>query len=112
MTQRFTSCAFLFILTAACTAPASEGGLDPAPILTGVQVSPDTAALAPGDSVHLVVSAQWNDGSTTSIPVGWSATGGSIVGGVYHAGAVPGQYLVIVATAGAQFSDSAHIVIQ
>jgi hypothetical protein len=102
----------LLVVLAACTAPATEGGLDPAPVVTSLQMSPDTATLQPGDSLVLAVHAQLSDGSTSTVPVGWSASGGTISAGtVYHAGATPGQYLVIASTSQFQHADTTRVTI-
>jgi hypothetical protein len=101
------------LIISACSTPPKEGGLDPSPVLTGVQISPDSVSLQAGDSVALSVVALMSDGSTAPVPVGWAAGGGTIgAGTVYHAGTVPGQYLVIGSTAQFQFVDTVRIVIQ
>jgi hypothetical protein len=113
MFHRFASCSAVLFMLGACSTPPREGGLDPAPIVTGVQISPDSAALQPGDSIALTVTALLSDGSTSTVPVGWVATGGSIgAGAVYHAGSVPGQYLIIGSTAQFQFADTVLVSIQ
>ncbi len=113
MNQRHIFHPVVFLVIAACGAPSKEGGLDPAPVLNSIQIAPANAALRPGDSLALAVSAHWSDGSSSAVPVGWSATGGSMgIGGVYHAGSVPGQYLVIATTAAPTHSDTSHIQIQ
>ena len=61
----------------------------------------------------LNVVALMSDGSTASVPVGWAAGGGTIgAGTVYHAGTVPGQYLIIGSTAQFQFVDTVRVVIR
>jgi hypothetical protein len=112
MTQRFHTRAVFLLFTAACSSPGKEGGLDPAPVVTGIQISPDSATLQVGDSVGLSVTALLSDGSTGVAPVGWAASGGTIgAGTVYHAGAVPGQYLIIGSTAHLQFVDTVRVII-
>lgn len=113
MNQRFALCTALLLGIAACTTPASEGGLGPAPVITSIQISPDSATLQPGDSIVLSVSAHLSDGSSSHVPVGWVATGGSVsAGAVYHAGTTPGHYLVIANTAQFLHADTAVVVIQ
>jgi len=113
MNQRSAVIAALLLVAAACAAPAKEGGLGPAPVVTGIQVSPDSATLQAGDSIVLGVSALMSDGSISSVPVGWVATGGTVgAGAVYHAGTTPGQYLLIATTAQLQYADTVRIVIR
>jgi hypothetical protein len=112
MIQRSALGTALLLGIAACTTPASEGGLDPAPVITSIQISPDSASLQVGDSIAFGVSAHLSDGSTASVPVGWAATGGTVSAGeVYHAGTTPGSYLIIVSTAQLQYVDTAVVVI-
>jgi hypothetical protein len=113
MNQRFATCAAFLLGIAACTSPASEGGLGPAPVVTSIQISPDSATLQQGDSIVLTVSAHLSDGSNSSVPVGWVATGGTVsAGAVYHAGTTPGRYLIIANTAQFLHADTAVVVIQ
>jgi len=112
MNHRFAACTASLLVVAACTTPASEGGLGPAPVVTSIQIAPDSAILQAGDSIVLGVSAHMSDGSTTSVPVGWVATGGTVsAGSVYHAGSTPGQYLIIANTAQFLHADTAVVVI-
>ena len=112
MVHRFASCSAVLLILGACSTPPREGGLDPAPIVTGVQISPDSATLQAGDSLALSVVALLSDGSTATVPVGWVATGGSIAAGsMYYAGTVPGQYLIIGSTAQFQFTDTVQVTI-
>jgi hypothetical protein len=113
MNHRFSAFPALLLVVAACTTPASEGGLGPAPVVTNIQISPDSATLQRGDSIVLNVSAHLSDGSNSSIPVGWVATGGTFsAGAVYHAGTTPGRYLIIASTAQLLHADTAVVVIQ
>lgn len=113
MNQRLALCTALLLGSAACTTPASEGGLGPAPVVTSIQISPDSATLQAGDSIVLSVNAHMSDGSNGHVPVGWVATGGTVsAGAVYHAGTTPGQYLIIANTAQFLHSDTTVVVIQ
>jgi hypothetical protein len=112
MIQRLASCAAI-LLVVACSTPAREGGLDPAPVVTSIQIAPDSATLQAGDSVTFAITALMSDGSTATVPVGWVATGGTMgAGAVYHAGTTPGQYRVIANTAQFQYADTVRIVIR
>lgn len=113
MNQRCGAVAVWLLVVAGCAAPAKEGGLGPAPVVSSIQITPDSVVLQVGDSIGFSVVAQMSDGSTSTVPVGWVATGGSIAGGaVYHAGAAPGQYLVIATTAQPLHADTARIVVR
>jgi hypothetical protein len=113
MSQRFAICTALLLVVTGCSAPAREGGLGPAPVVTSIQISPDSATLQVGDSIVLAVSALMSDGSVSSIPVGWVATGGTLgAGAVYHAGGTPGQYMIIATTAQPLHADTTRIIIR
>ncbi len=112
MNQRFATCTALLLVVSACTSPATEGGLGPAPTVASIQISPDSATLQAGDSIVLHVNAHMSDGSTASVPVGWVVTGGTVsAGAVYHAGTTPGQYLVIANTAQFLHADTAVVIV-
>ncbi len=113
MNQRLAVIAVSLLIVPGCAAPAKEGGLGPAPVVSSIQLAPDSVVLQVGDSIAFSVIAQMSDGSTASVPVGWVATGGSMAGGgVFHAGATPGQYLVIASTAQPLHADTARIVVR
>ncbi len=112
MNRQFALCTTLLLASAACTTAASEGGLDPAPVITAIQISPDSATLQRGDSIALSVHALLSDGSTSAVQVGWVATGGTVSAGVYYAGSTPGQYQIIANTAQFLHADTALVVVQ
>ena len=74
---------------------------EPAPTVTGVDVTPNSASLETGKSKQFSVVATMSDGSTDSSPaVTWSATGGSVTGsGLYTAGQTAGTFKVIAKSA-------------
>lgn len=87
--------------------PAPSG-----PVLTGVTVSPSTAAVLPGDNQFFTASGQMSDGSSTTISVNWSATGGSIsAGGQFVAPSTPGTYQVVAQQQGGTFADTAQVTV-
>jgi hypothetical protein len=85
------------------------------PRLTGIRLSPDTAALNPGATQVLQAFAVRNDGSESPAGVQWTATGGTIgLNGTYRAGTTPGQYRVIGTLQGLNgqsFADTASMAI-
>ena len=93
---------------AACAAPAPTDSLDPS--LDGVTLNPGSAALVAGDSVGFEALGHMTDGSTSAIPVVWSATGGTVsAGGVYHAGGTPGTYRVVATVPSGGHADTAQV---
>ena len=75
----------------------------PAPTLTAVEVTPASASLAVGATRQFTALGRLSDGSTTSVPVTWSETGGTITaGGLYTAGSTAGTFRVIAVRQGYQ----------
>src|SRR5690349_526010 len=73
----------------------------PAPTLTAVQLTPATASVQTGGTQQFAASGKMSDGSSTTIAVVYSATGGSISsGGNYTAGQVAGTYRVVATQSG------------
>lgn len=65
-------------------------------VLERVVVSPSTATLSPDQAQVFTAVGVYDDGSTKSVPIVWSSTGGTIGGdGTYTAGSTPGNYRVI-----------------
>ncbi|MFC1660018.1 Ig-like domain-containing protein [Gemmatimonadota bacterium] len=74
-----------------------SSGLPPAELV----VSPEAVAVAGLEKVQFSVSARDARGTSTNIPVTWSATGGAITqDGWYTAGAVAGSFSVTVSALG------------
>jgi hypothetical protein len=81
----------------ACT---PHDALEPDTSITQVWVTPDTVFLQPGTTQEFTSWASTSDGSTSSIPVVFSATGGTITSsGQYTAGADLGHYQVVARAA-------------
>lgn len=100
------------VITAACSAPAKSGGLDPQPALEEVLINPTTVSIAVGDSIAFDAIGRYSDGSTADVGVSWASTGGTVsAGGVYRAGSAPGTYLLIAVTPDFQHADTAVITI-
>lgn len=80
------------------------------PPMTAVRVSPGTATLLPGATQQFVATALLGDGSTRSVGVTWTATGGTILAnGQYTAGAIQGAHRVIATVPGTSLVDTAVI---
>ncbi len=82
------------------------------PTLTGISVSPSTAALLPGATQVFSAVGVMSDGSNSSVSVTWSATGGSITpSGSYTAPSVAGTSLVIALQQGGTLADTAQVTV-
>lgn len=98
---------------AACAAPEKSGGLDPAPTLESLALTPPSITLDPGDSLDFDAVGHFDDGSTADVPVIWIATGGTVtVSGRYRAGGTPGQFRVIVQSADQLLADTAVVTVR
>ena len=83
-----------------------------APTLTGVEVTPASAALTTGATQQFTAVGRMSNGSTSSVTVTWSATGGSITtGGLYTAGGSTGTFRVIAMQQGGTLADTSSVTI-
>ena len=100
--------------TAALVADTSQVVIKATPVtLTSVVVTPALDTLAPGTGRSFVATGHYSDGSSGSVAVTWSATGGSITqGGVYTAGSTQGTFRVIGLAAAAGKADTSTVVIK
>ena len=111
MHHRIASRCLIGVLVVTC-AQSQEPGDGGGPVLSAVDVSPAAVTMAAGDSASFQVVGRMSDGSTASIAVNWSASGGTITsGGLYQAGGVAGTYRVIATVAAAARADTAQVVI-
>jgi hypothetical protein len=95
-----------------CAACKSSGSDQPSPALTALQVTPSQVDLAPAAAQQFTVAGQWSDGGSTTPPVTWSATGGTIgTDGLYAAGSTPGVFRAIALHQGGALADTAAITI-
>jgi hypothetical protein len=80
----------------------------PPATLTSITLSPSSASLSAGQSQQFVVAGKLSDGTTTSsVPVAYTATGGSVsVTGYYTAGSTGGTFRVIATAQGGQADTS------
>jgi hypothetical protein len=82
------------------------------PQLVALVISPDTATLAPGASRTFSAMGRRKDGSTVSVSVRWSSTGGTVNSdGVFKAGTTPGTYRVIAKATKGSFADTARVTV-
>ncbi len=99
------------ILIAACAAPRQEG-IDPSPVLNGVEVNPAAVTIGASDSAQFQATGRMSDGSTRAVGVTWSAGGGSVsAAGLYHPSGTPGTYLVIARTPDQSHADTAGVTV-
>ncbi|MEZ4586460.1 MAG: hypothetical protein R2909_08690 [Gemmatimonadales bacterium] len=86
--------------------------LPPAPVLTGIVVTPGQATVQPGNVQFFDVNGLWTNGGSGAPAVTWSATGGTInSGGAFTAGSQSGTYRVIARQVGGGFADTASVTI-
>lgn len=84
----------------------------PVATLTGIALTPATAALNTGASQQFALSATWSDGSTTVPPVEYTATGGTVTaGGLYTAGGAAGTFRVIARHIATGLADTSNITL-
>ena len=76
-------------------------------------VSPRSAELLPGQSVHFSVTATLSDGSTTEAKVNWKVSGGEVdQQDNYIAGQVPGTYPLVAFIPSAGVADTVLVTIK
>jgi len=81
-----------------------------APTLTSVVVTPGSASLAAGATQQFSATGQLSDGSSSSVAVNWTATGGTISSsGLYTAGTTSGTFRVIAAQSGGTLADTSLV---
>jgi hypothetical protein len=80
--------------------------------LVGIEASPDSVALAAGASHTFTALGLLADGTTTSVGVTWTATGGAIdAGGVFTAGNAGGKFRVVATKSSGTLADTADVTI-
>lgn len=85
--------------------------VNPLPTLTAIVVSPSSASLVPGQTQQFSAAGKLSDGTTTSVTVSWTATGGTISSsGLFTAGTTGGSFTV-TATNGS-ISGTASVTVQ
>jgi parallel beta-helix repeat protein len=82
------------------------------PTLQSVVLTPASVSLQTGATQQFAASGRMSDGSTTTVSVTFSATGGTITsGGLYTAGNGAGSYRVIITQTGGTLADTSAITI-
>jgi hypothetical protein len=82
------------------------------PTLQSVVLTPASVTLASGTTVQFSSAGSMSDGSTASVSVTYSATGGTITsGGLFTAGAAAGSFRVIAIQTGGTKADTAQVTI-
>jgi hypothetical protein len=80
--------------------------------LVGIAAAPDSVALVAGASHTFTASGLLADGTTTSVGVTWTATGGAIdAGGVFTAGNTAGKFRVVATKSSGTLADTADVTI-
>ena len=83
------------------------------PTITGLTVSPTGATLDSSDTQRFTAAAQMSDGSTATVSVSWSATGGTVsTAGLYTAGSTAGSFQVTATEPGSGLTATALITVQ
>jgi parallel beta-helix repeat protein len=82
------------------------------PTLQAVVLTPSTASLQTGGSKTFTAVGRMSDSSTATIPVRYTATGGTISpSGTYTAGTTPGTYRVVASDSSGSLADTASVTI-
>jgi len=98
--------------TMADTATVTIAVPPPTVTLQAIEVSPSSVSLGTGGTQQFSAVGRMSDGSTSSVSVNWSATGGTINGtGFYSAGSTAGSYRVIAVHQGSTRADTAAVTI-
>ena len=78
--------------------------------LVGIEAAPDSVAVAAGANHTFTALGRLSDGTTTSVGVTWTATGGAIdAGGVYTAGNAGGKFRVVATKSSGTLADTADV---
>jgi hypothetical protein len=86
--------------------------VSPASDVVRLAVSPDSATLNAGATKTFSVTGYKSDGTTATVGVNWSATGGTVdPAGAYTAGSVGGTYRVIATNTAGTLADTAVVKI-
>ncbi len=109
---------FLAII-AACsggdsTGPTGSSSSSPSALskLIDIVASPSPVTVLTGSTQAFSASAKRHDGSSETVRITWSATGGSIdAQGNYTAGTTPGDYLVVANATSANAADTVHVTV-
>lgn len=82
------------------------------PDLVAVELTPPTVTLDAGDARQFTAVGRLSNGSTITIPINWTATGGTISAtGLYTAGDDGGAWRVIAAAADGEHADTSSVTV-
>ncbi len=102
----------LMVVVAVVAACSGGGEGPPDVVLTSIDLSPASATMQAGATQQFSATGHYSDGSTTSVAVTWSATGGTVSSaGVYTAGTVAGTYQVVATEQGGSISKAASVTV-
>lgn len=94
------------------TDPGSDGGGNNPPAVS-LGLTPDSTLLDPGMIQSFIAWVHRSDGDSATVPVNWTATGGSVTSlGRYTAGGSPGTYMVVASDDETGLTDTALIAIR
>ena len=80
--------------------------------VVSIAVAPETVTLSPGASHSFAATGYLGDGSTATVGVNWTASGGDIdAAGVYTANSTAGTYRVIAANTAGTLADTSIITV-
>ena len=80
--------------------------------VTSIVIAPAAVALNPGQTQQFSATANYSDGTSSAVSVGYIATGGTITsGGLYQAGSTGGSFSVIAVHGGSGKADTAAVTI-
>jgi hypothetical protein len=100
--------------TAVVTIVATDTPETPTPgtTLTGVVLTPATAAVAGGASQQFSAAGRMSDGKMASVAVSYSATGGTVdTAGLYKAGSTAGTFRVIAKQRDGTLADTSTVTV-
>jgi hypothetical protein len=84
----------------------------PTPDIVRIEILPAAVALDTGASHTFSATASLADGSTATVGVNWTATGGDVdAAGTYTAGSSAGTYAVVAATTDGTLADTATVTV-
>ena len=97
---------------AAVLASCSGGEAPPEPTLSSIEISPASATIQAAATQQFSATGHYSDGSSASVTVSWSATGGTVsASGLYTAGSVPGTFQVVATEQGGSISGAAPVTV-
>ncbi|MFN2316283.1 MAG: hypothetical protein ABR551_07525 [Gemmatimonadales bacterium] len=81
-----------------------------APRVTAVAITQQTSSIQTGGTRQFTAQATWSDGASRPVEWLWSATGGTItVNGLFTAGNLAGQFMVIATCVGCSATDTTGV---